>query len=96
MIVHYTNDVRGRHLGLVRHRSGPDGAGIEILTAAGWVRAARSVGDLIDMDRLPDELAEAIAIEQFRLELDGTPLRPPPRLVPPIEATPRSQLPGAR
>jgi hypothetical protein len=73
------------NLGLVRDRSGAHGAGIDILTAAGWIRAARSVGDLIDMDRVPDALAETIAIGQFRRGIDGQPLRPPPRLIPPID-----------
>jgi hypothetical protein len=36
--------------------------------------------------RVPDELAETIAIGQFRRELDGRALRPPPQLIPPIEA----------
>jgi hypothetical protein len=62
MIRYYTNTIDGRQYGLVRHRSGPDGAGVEALVDGAWSGTDRSVSDLLDMDEITEEAARDLAI----------------------------------
>lgn len=68
-VTYYSSDVRGVHLGLLRHLTGSTGAGVEYLAHDGSWRRGRSAGDLVDLDRIQDEEARRIALEQYGLEL---------------------------
>lgn len=69
---YYSHQVEGRHLGLLRHRTAGEGAGVEYLDHSGrWARG-RSVVDLHDLDEVDSKEAALIARRQYGVSLTSS------------------------